>query len=84
MSQRACVLTSFTRCFNITSRISKWTVLAAPRTGQDQSFRIVQSVRGRPCYMYARSLPVRAANPAATNSQQRSNALRDLMDAFWT
>ena len=56
---------------NITPRISKWAVLAAPRTGQDQSFRIVQ---GRPCYMYARSLPIQATDSAAINSQRRCNA----------
>ena len=61
---------------NITPRISKWAVLAAPRTEQDQSFRIVQSVQGRPCYMYARSLPIRATDPAAINSQQLCDALR--------
>ena len=55
---------------NITPRISKWAVLAAPRTEQDQSFRIVQSVQGRPCYMYARSLPIQATDSAAINSQE--------------
>ena len=59
---------------NITPRISKWAVLAAPRTGQDQSFRIVQSVQGRPCYMYARSLPIQATDSAAINSQRRCKA----------
>ena len=56
--------------------VSKWAVLAAPNAGQTGAQRAKQSGWGRPCYMYARSLPIRATDPAAINSQQLCDALR--------
>ena len=56
--------------------VSKWAVLAAPNVGQTGAQRAKQSGWGRPCYMYARSLPIRATDPATINSQQWCDALR--------
>ena len=61
--------------FSTISRISKWAVWTAPKAGQKGAQRAKQSGRGRPCYMYTRSLPIWPTNLAAINSQQRRNAL---------